>query len=160
MASESDHVAVLDQRDAVRQADRRQAVSYDQGRPVGHELPERCVYPLLDLRVDGAGGIVEDQHRWVDQQSAGDGQPLTLAARQGVAALAYDRVIAFGEPDDELVGIGRFGRGHNLVQGSPGPAVSNVVAHRDREQERLVEDEADMGTQALERVIAYIEPVN
>ena len=41
-----------------------------------------------------------------------------------------------------------------------GPAVGDVVPHRDREQERLVEDEADVGTQALERVLAHVAPVD
>ena len=65
---------------------------------------------LLDLDVDGAGGVVEHQDRRVDEQGAGDGDALALAARQGVAALADDGVVALGQLPDELVGARRHAR--------------------------------------------------
>ena len=64
---------------------------------------------LLDLDVDGAGGVVEHQDRRVEQQGPGDGDALALTAGQGVAALAHDRVVAVGELPDELVGARRPG---------------------------------------------------
>jgi hypothetical protein len=36
------------------------------------------VDPLLDVHVDGAGGVVEDEDAGVDQEGAGDGDALAL----------------------------------------------------------------------------------
>ena len=69
-----------------------------------HELAQPVVDAQLDLHVDGAGGVVEDEDRRVDQQGPGDGDALALAAGQGVAPLADDRVVALGQLADELVG--------------------------------------------------------
>ena len=52
---------------------------------------------LLHLDVDGAGGVVEDQDRRVDEQGPGDGDALALAAREGVAPLADHGVVAVGQ---------------------------------------------------------------
>ena len=98
------------------------------------------------------GGLIE--------QRAGDRHALALAARERVAALADDRVVAVGQPDDELVGVGRLRRSDDLFDRRVGLAVGDVVADRDREEERLVEDEADVGPQALERVLAHVASVD
>ena len=103
---------------------------------------------LLHLDVDGTGGIVEHHHRWVDQQGPGDGDPLALATREGVAPLADHGVVAVGEVADELVSPSRGGRRFDLLVGGRWSAVSDVVADRHREQERLVEDDTDVGPQA------------
>ena len=116
--------------------------------------------PLLDLDVDRAGGVVEDEHGRVDQQRPGDRHALALAARERVAAFADDGVVAVGEAHDELVGIGGLGRRDDLLHCRPRLAVGDVVPDGDREQERLVEDEADLGPQALERVLAHVAPVD
>ncbi len=76
---------------------------------------ERVVDRVLDLDVDGAGGVVEHEDRRVDEQRAGDGDALALAARERVAPLADDGVVAVGELHDEVVGVGRLGRGHDLL---------------------------------------------
>ena len=52
---------------------------------------------LLNLDIDGAGGVVEDQHRRVHEQRAGDCDALTLSAGERVSALTDDRVVAIAE---------------------------------------------------------------
>ena len=106
---------------------------------------------LLDLHVDGAGGVVEDQDRRVDEQRARDRDALALAARQRVAALADDRVVAVRQLEDELLGAGRARRRADLLERRVGTAVGDVVADRDREQERLVEDDADLASAGSRR---------
>ena len=84
----------VEQHDPVGQADGREAVGDDQRRAPLHEDAQRRVDALLHLDVDGAGGVVEDQDGRVDQQGAGDGDPLALAARERVAALADHGLVA------------------------------------------------------------------
>ena len=126
----------------------------------GHEPLERGVDLLLDLHVDRRRGVVEHEDRRVDQQRAGDRDALALAARERVAALADDRVVALGQLPDEVVGAGR-GRGRDdLVERRVGPAVGDVVADRHREQERLVEHHADVVAQARQREVAHVVAVD
>ena len=56
-----------------------------------------CWISELGLGVEVRGRLVEDHDRGVLQQQPGDGQPLLLAARHAVAALADDRVVAVGQ---------------------------------------------------------------
>ena len=51
---------------------------------------------LFDLDVDGARGVVENKDRWVHEQGSRDGDPLALATRERVTALADDRLVAAG----------------------------------------------------------------
>ncbi|CAM5401728.1 hypothetical protein SSTU70S_03671 [Stutzerimonas stutzeri] len=55
--------------------------------------------------VSSAGGLVEDQHRGVLEQRAGDGQALALAAGEHHAVLA-DLGVDLGQAVDELAGEG------------------------------------------------------
>ena len=64
------------------------------------------------------------------QQGAGDGDALALAAGQGVAPLAHDRVVAVGELADELVGAGGPGGGLDVGEIGHRLAVGDVVPDR------------------------------
>ena len=93
-----------------------------------------------------------------DEQRPRDRDALALAAGERVAALADDRVVAVGSSVDELVGSGGAGRRLDLVERRVRAAVGDVVADRDREQERLVEHDADLRAQARERELAHVVP--
>ncbi len=67
--------------------------------------------------VEVAGGFVQDQDARVLEDYPCQGDALFLAAAQTVAALADDRVVAFGQVHDEIVDIGRPGRGFDLGLG-------------------------------------------
>ena len=138
---------VFEQCDTVGQGDGREAVGHHQGGAAGQQALEGLVDDLLNMDVDGAGGVVEQEDGRVDEQGAGDGDPLTLATRQGVAPLSDHGVIALGEPRDEPVGIGCRGGGDDLLAAGIGSAVSDVVGDGGGEEERLVGDDADLGAQ-------------
>ena len=59
--------------------------------------------------------LVEDHDGRVLQQHAGDGEPLLLAARQPVAALADDGVVAVGQRGDDVVDLRGPARRVDLV---------------------------------------------
>ena len=75
----------------------------EQGRAVGHDRAQGVVDAPLRRGVDGAGGVVEDQDARVGEDGPGQGDPLALAAREGEAPLADDRVVAPRQLLDELV---------------------------------------------------------
>ena len=96
-------------------AERAQAVGDGDRRPALDQVVERLLDLALGLGVDRRGRLVEDQDPRVDQQGPGDRDPLPLAAGERLAALADERVVAVGQPEDELVGPGGAGRGDDLV---------------------------------------------
>ena len=72
------------------------------------------------------------------QQHPGDGQALLLAARQAVAPLADDGVVAVGQGGDDVVDAGRPAGRLQLGVGGVGPGVAQVVADRLVEQVRVL----------------------
>ena len=110
---------------------------------------DQAVHRLLDLAlglgVDRAGRLVEDQDARIVQQGARDGDPLALAARQRVAALADHGVVAVRQPADEVVGVGRARR-----RRPPAPmrgvrqAVADVVGDGAVEQVRVLQHHPDL----------------
>ena len=93
--------------------DRGQAIrDHDQGR--GELAAERRQDVRLDRGVDRGRGVVEDQHPRLADQRPGERDPLPLAPREGVAALADDRVVALGQLADEPVGPRDQRRAHDL----------------------------------------------
>ena len=114
MRSLIDQPPSMEEQNPVGQADLRKPVG-DQERRAPLEDPP---HGLLDLvfggAVDGAGRVVEDQDRRVGEESAGEGNALALAARQGDAALADDGGIALRETHNEVVRLRGLGRSLDL----------------------------------------------
>src|SRR5690606_14474122 len=90
----------------------------------------------------------------------GDGDALLLAAAQPQAPLPHHGVVAPGEFHDEVVGLGAPGGGDDLVHGGVGPAVGDVLADAGREQERLLQHEADVAAQALQFQVPHVIAVH
>ncbi len=155
-----DDPTAFDHRDAVGEADRRQAVSDDERRAVGHELAERLVDLLLDLHVDGRRRVVEHEDRRVHHEGAGDGEALALPAREREAPLPHHGVVALGELLHELVGPGGARRGLDLLERGVRAPVREVVADRHREEERLVEHHPDVVAEARQRHVAHVVVVD
>src|SRR5262249_60862949 len=76
-----DDLPVRHDDDAVGTAHRRQAMRHHQRRAIDHEALERLLHEPFRLRVEGRGGLVEDQDGRVLEDRAGDGQALALPAR-------------------------------------------------------------------------------
>jgi hypothetical protein len=88
--------AAVHHHDPVGLEDGREAVGDDQGGAALEEPLDGVVDLLLALRVDLAGGFVEDEDRGVTQDRPGDREALLLPAGQRRAMLADLRVIAVG----------------------------------------------------------------
>ena len=87
----------------------------------------------------------------VDDERARDRDALALPAGERDPALADHRVVALGQPLDELVRL-REPRGLlDLLVGRLGPAEREVLAHGRREEERILRDRADLAAQRVER---------
>src|SRR5262252_4544373 len=116
----------------VHGGDGGEAVGNGDHRLAGHQVIELLLDRLLHLRVQGAGGLVEDKDRRVLQQHAGDGDALALATGKLYAAFTNMCRVALAalqvlKPSDELVGLRFFGGGDGRCIARPRPAVEDVV---------------------------------
>src|SRR5690606_36956711 len=89
-----------------------------------------------------------------------DRDALALASRQRLPALAHQRVVAVRQAQDEFVGMGGAGRGHDFGARGLGPAVGNVFGDGAEEQERLLQHQPDMPAVIGNAQIADVDAVD
>ena len=89
-----DDLAAVDDQDAVGADDGGEPMRDHQRRAALHQFGERRLHQRLVAGVERRGRLVEQQHRRVLEDRAGDGEALALAARQRHAALAEHGVVA------------------------------------------------------------------
>src|SRR3989441_717231 len=131
--------------DAVDVLDRREAVGDDDRRPPEHQLGERILDEMLGLRIDRARRLIEDeQNLGVEGDGPAKGQQLLLANRERRAPLGDHRLVALGEPLDELVRVHEAGRGVDPFVADRGVVQPDVRRDRAREDERVLEHHADV----------------
>ena len=152
--------ALVQDHDPVGQVQRGPAVRDDQRGAAPHHLAQRGVDLGLQARVDGRGRVVEQQQPGIGDQRPGQRHPLPLPAGQGKALLADHRVVALGQPDDELVRLGRLGRGDDLLVGRIRAAVGDVGPDRVGEQEAVLHDQADRGAQRVAGHVGDVVPAD
>src|SRR5271165_3234161 len=104
MPSAFDESASVDHQDQVGVADRGKAVGDYQHDAVFGDAVHVFLDGALGLVVEGAGGLVEDQHAGTTQQGPGDGEALTLATGEVSSALADDAIMPLWQAADEAVG--------------------------------------------------------
>ena len=85
------------------------------GRAPAGEAVECLLHLALGFGVEGARRLVEDEDGWVAEDRARDRDPLFLAAREAVAALADDRLVALGQRRDQVVDLRSLGRQLDLL---------------------------------------------
>src|SRR3712207_1622019 len=160
MASVFDYPAVLQNQDEVRAGHGMEIVGNDQGRLPGHE----AIQGFLDLRlapgVEARHRLVQDQDGGVPDDGPGDGDPLSLPPREGVAPLADDGLVALFEIHYEVVGVGRLGGLDNLLRCSVQLPVGDVLLDGGAEEDRVLEDDPDLLAQGLELVVLYVSPID
>ena len=131
----------------------------DRRPPLGQPL-ERLLDEPLGLRVERRGRLVEHQDRRVPQHGARDRHALLLAAREAVAALADDGLVAVGKRGDQLVDLRGPRRLLDLLVGGVGLREAEVLAHGRVEEIGLLRDDADRRGERLEGQLANVDPVD
>src|SRR5579862_5461323 len=86
-----DNPALVEHENSIRLTDRRQAMRDDESRATLCRLLQGSLELPLRLRIERRGRFIEDHDRGVFQKRAGNGQTLTLSARERTAAFAHHR---------------------------------------------------------------------
>ena len=145
--------------DLVRGPGEPRGVRDEQAGAAAHQAVEAFEHLVLAVLVQRGGGLVEDDHRRVAQQRAGDPDALPLAAGQAHALGAELGVVALGEGLDELVRRGRLGGVDDLVRGGV-RAVGDVLADGAGEEDRVLQDDRDLVAQPGCRAVADVAAVD
>jgi hypothetical protein len=96
-----DHLAVLDNDDAVELTQRGEPVRDGYDGTAGHQPGQCLANGLLGLGVQRRCRLVEQQDRRVLQERAGDRNPLALSTGQAQAAITDDRIQPLRQIFDE-----------------------------------------------------------
>jgi hypothetical protein len=136
--------AVLDHDDPVGVAHGREAMRDDERGPAAEDATQRVLDEDLGSRVHRGRGLVEDQDGRVGEDGAGERDQLPLPGREQRASLADARLVAVRQALDELARARERRRGAQLVVRRGEAAVADVLGDRSREQERLLEHDAEV----------------
>lgn len=151
----------VEDEDFVGVADGTEAVGDDEAGAPGHEAVEGGLDVGLGAGIDVAGGFIQNHQAGVGHHHAGDGEQLALALAEVAAPFGEQGVVAVGQAQDEVVGVGALG-GFDAV-GFAGfeAGVAQVVQHRIGEQKGFLQHDADLLAQAvlldIEQVVAVDE---
>jgi len=66
---------------------------------------ERIENEALVERIEVGGRFIQQENRGILQEQAGDGKTLAFPAAQANTAFANDRLVAFWQPEDEIVDV-------------------------------------------------------
>ena len=102
-----------------------------------HGLIQAPLHRLLRFGIQGAGGLIQQQHRRIAEHRPGDGQPLQLAAGEVAAPLLHPRLVALRQGFDEAIGVGQPRRRLDLLEAG-GAAEGDGVGHRAGEHGALL----------------------
>ncbi len=168
MGADGGDAALLEERDPVGEHDRRRAVGHDERGRRGEHAPQRRLDLRLGGHVERRERVVEHEHRGGCRDRTREREPLALPAREAHALFADLRVDAVGQVvgearlcDAERLGEHALGLGSHLglIARELGPAEQHVVAHRRREQRRVLERHRDVRAELLARERADVDAV-
>ena len=139
-----DDLAIVDDDDLVRIADRGQAMGNDETGAAFHQAQQRFLDARFGARVHAGGGFVEDEDARVGQDGAGDGQQLALSLAEVAGALREFGLVALRQLADEVIGVRQFGGFDTLLVGRVEAAVADVLHDGIRKQEGILQDDPQL----------------
>ncbi len=121
----------------------------DQTRAARHQFLQRSLHQFFGLRIEGRSRFVEDQNRRIFQKSAGDCQPLPLAAAEFRASVADVGFEFLRQIFDELEGVCGFGCRSNLLKTDIFRAKTDVFEDRVIKKNGLLSHDAHQRAEAF-----------
>src|SRR5437867_2577742 len=155
-----DDLAIFDHNNEIGTGDRGEAVGNHENRPSGRDLRKRLLDKALGFGIQVRGCLIENQDSWIAKECTGDGNALALPAGKLYAAFPHRREITFGKLQDKLVGHRGARRLEHLFVTRLRTRISDIVANRSREQERLLRHDGDLPAQPVQRHVLHGHAVN
>ncbi len=121
-----------------------------------HQRVQIFLNGMLDLAIQRGGSFIHNKDWCVFEDEACDGDTLALATGEFDPAFSYLAGVAgvavlIGQREDEIVRVGHFGGGDDLLFGSIRAAIGDVGADGAVEQGGILRDHADVAAEAVLR---------
>ena len=152
--------SAVEYQDAVRIAQRGQAVGDGDGRAAFGQVHECLLDHPLGLRVDVARGFIEHQNRRIVKQRTGQRQTLFFAAGQAGSLFAQRRVVPQRRTQDEVVGARGLGGSQPLLDRGFRLSIRKVVPDRAAKQIGFLKHNADPLPQLRTGVLTHVDSVH
>src|ERR1700686_5210523 len=121
---------------------------------------QRGLHQSFGLAIKGRGSLIQNQDGRVLEQCPRNCQPLALASGKSHAACSDHSIVPCRQRQNEIVRQCGTGRGLDFFLWNLGLAVSDVVANRIVEQNRLLCDDANLRPQRGEGYFAEVLTIN
>ena len=153
-------LAIVNHQHVVGIPDGAEAVGNDKAGAAGHQAQQSLLDARLGARVHAAGGFVQDQDRGIGQDGTRDREQLALSLAEIAGAFREQGIVTLRQLADEMIGVGYFGgRDHLFVSGIQ-PAETDILHDRVREQESVLQDQAEFMPQVVFADLADIFPID
>src|SRR6516164_9371215 len=145
--------AVVKDDDAVGEAHGRKTMRNNEGGPSGRSAAESFHHNLFCHGVEAAGRLVKYKNGRITQDRPGDRNALLLPAGQRFAPLGNSAIISVWHLFYELVGVSQPRRSANLLVAGTGASKRNVFTDSAAEEQRVLQNQADLLTQRKQGVV-------
>ena len=146
-----DQLPVVEDENLRGVADGGEAVDYHQHGFVLHQRRQRAHQERFVFGIGKGGGFVENQHRTVLQDGAGDGDALAFAAGKFAADIADAGLVALRHCHDEVVATCSAGGSFDFGVCGVSFAEADVVADGVVKEVHVLEDDRDLPHEFLLR---------
>src|SRR5579863_5237690 len=130
--------SVLDHYDAVGAAHGGEAMRDHDDGASSHQILRGGLHQRFGLAIQSGSGFVENKDGSVLENSAGDGNALTLASGKAHAFFADHRIVSAGQFHNEVMGQRGAGGGLDLLLRNAALAVGDVIAQAFVEENGLL----------------------
>ena len=124
--------------DQIGRSNRTQPMRNHKTRAATHQATQTLLNQLLTVRIQIAGGLVQDQQTRISENSASNCQTLPLSTTQPHTALANHSLQTQWRSLDELQSIGCFCRRQNLLLRRMPTTIGNVRRNRTVKQKDIL----------------------
>src|SRR5262245_43782471 len=155
-----DDLSTIKHNDAVREANRGEAMSNDEGGTSGHDALQSLQNEAFGSGVQARGRLVEDHDGSIAQHRSRDGSPLLLAAGKRGCTFGDNRVVQVREAMDEFIGIRDSRRRSDLIIAGVGTSKGDIFPNRSTEKQRILQDKTDLFPQGAKVVVSDIPTID
>src|SRR5258708_3737245 len=155
----NDHPSFEDHDAVGKSRDGKTMRNNDSG-PRGGGVAERFHHRMFCRGVQAAGRLVKYENRRITQDRPGDCNSLLLSAGQRCGPLGNNTVVSVRQVLNEFVGVGQPCSGEYFFIGCIGATKSNVLAYGATEQQGILQNQADLFADRVDREIPNVFAVD
>ena len=142
-----DDAPMVEHNNLVGITNRREPVGNDESGTPLHDSVHTFLYKLLGTGINAAGGLVENEHRWISNRSTSNGQQLSLTLAEIATISSEHRLVTVGKTTNEIIGSNEACGLHAFLISSIKLTITDIVEDGTRKEMCLLQHNAHTLTQ-------------